>query len=104
MADQIAFRSLPLAGETQADYRRRVELLQAEALEHREQEISAQCSPLNSAADRIRIWERRHQLRLPRNPDHPLISVIAVGTGLSREEVRAEQRLRVGTQAAAQKE
>ena len=68
-----------------------------------EQERSEQCSPLNSAADRIRIWERRHQLPLPRNPTHVLLADIAAGTGLTLEDVQAEQRVRAESRAAAGK-
>lgn len=104
MTDRIAPASVPLAGETPADYRRRMDLLQAEALERREQELAEQRSPLNTASDRIRIWERRHQLTLPRSPDHALISVIAMNTGLSLEEVQTEQRLRAAAGAVVRTE
>ncbi len=99
MIERIAMRDVPVVGESPADYRRRMELMQAEASERREQEITAQRSPLNSAADRIRIWERRHQLTLPRSPEHALISVIALSTGLSIDEVWMEQRQRADARA-----
>lgn len=93
--------SAPRAGETQADYRQRLTLLQAEALERRQKELGEQRSPLNTPADRIRIWERLHQLSLPRSPSHRLISVIAANTGLSPEEVRLEQRERATARATS---
>lgn len=99
MNERFALRDSPVVGETPADYRRRMELLQAEALERREQDISEQRSPLNSAAERIRIWERRHQLSMPRSPDHALVSVIALNTGLSIDEVQGEQKIRAQAQA-----
>ena len=92
--DRFAPSSPSRFGESQADYRQRVALLQAEALERRQHELGEQCSPLNTPADRIRVWERLHQLPLPRSPDHRLITVIAANTGLSLAEVRAEQRAR----------
>jgi hypothetical protein len=98
--DQIVPSSVPRIGESQADYRQRMTLLQAEALERRQQELSDQRSPLNTPADRIRIWERLHQLQLPRSPTHRLITVIAANTGLSLAEVRAEQRTRATANAA----
>jgi hypothetical protein len=52
---------------------------------------------LNSPSERIRVWERRHQIDLPRDPGHRLIKLIAANTGLSAEEVYAEQRLRAET-------
>lgn len=93
--------SAPRAGESQADYRERMIVLQAEALERRQKELGEQCSPLNSPADRIRIWERLHQLTLPRSPSHHLIAVIAANTGLSLEEVRVEQRERATAKTTA---
>jgi hypothetical protein len=69
-------------------------LLHAEALQRRQQELGEQSSPLSTPADRIRIWERVHQLQLPHSPNHRLVSVIAAHTNLSVEDVRAEQRLR----------
>jgi len=85
--------------ENQADYRQRMALLQAEAIERRQRELSEQCSSANPPADRIRIWERLHQLSLPVDPAHRLLKVIASGTGLSFEEVRAEQRERAAAKS-----
>src|SRR5579871_4961829 len=98
-ADRTPSSSIPLLGETQADYRRRMALVQAEALERRQQELDQQRSPSNTPADRIRIWERLHQVELPRSPEHRLIGVIAAHTGLSPDEVRDEQRLRAAAKA-----
>ena len=97
----IVASSAPAVGESPADYRVRMALLQAEAAERRRQELSEQRSPLNTPADRIRLWERLHQLTLPRSPSHPLITVIAANTGLSLEEVRLEQRERATAKATA---
>jgi hypothetical protein len=76
-------------------------LLQAEALERRQQDLQQQSSPQNSPGDRIRIWERLHQLALPVNPAHRLVSIIAANTGLSTEEVHEEQRLRATVPVAS---
>ncbi|MCU0761087.1 MAG: hypothetical protein MUF07_18060 [Steroidobacteraceae bacterium] len=84
----------PMAGELVADYRERLARHQFEAEERRARELAEQSSTLNSAADRIRIWERRHGLPLPTSPSHRLLAVVAAGTGLSLEAVRDEQRLR----------
>jgi hypothetical protein len=92
--DRTLSNSAPRVGESPADYRERMALLQAEALERRQQELSEQRSPSHTPADRIRIWERLHQLPLPRSSSHRLVSVIASHTDLSVEEVRSEQRLR----------
>ena len=82
------------ATDSTADYRARMASRRAEALEHWRKELAEQSSVLNSPPDRIRIWERRHQIDLPRDPGHRLIKLIATNTGLSVEDVHAEQRLR----------
>jgi hypothetical protein len=82
------------AGELVDDYRERLQRQQAEAVEQRARELAEQTSTLNTPSDRIRIWERRHGLPLPTDPAHRLLQVVANGTGLTLEAVRAEQRQR----------
>jgi hypothetical protein len=65
-----------------------------ERSEKRRQDLAEQRSNLNSPEVRIRTWERVHQLRMPSDPAHPILDVIAVGTRLTLEEVREEQRAR----------
>jgi len=45
------------------------------------------------------MWEKVHQLRLPSNPTHPILDVIAVSTRLTLAEVREEQRARAANRA-----
>ena len=92
---------IPRLGESQADCRERMARSQAEALERRQQELSEQRSPVHSSADRIRIWERLHQLTMPLSPAHRLISIIAANTGLSLEQVHAEQRARAASKTTS---
>lgn len=77
-----------------ADYRARLASQKAEANERRRSALAEQVSVLNTADQRIRIWERLHELVLPRSPDHPLIRIIAAHTELTIVEVRAEQTKR----------
>lgn len=86
-------------GESTADYRTRMARLQVEALEHWQKQLAEQTSVHNSPSDRIRVWERRHQIDLPRDPGHRLVKLIALNTGLSAEDVYAEQRLRAQARA-----
>jgi hypothetical protein len=67
-----------------------------ERAEKRRRDLAEQRSELNPPAVRIRTWERVHQLRLPADPTHPILDVIALSTGLTLVEVRQEQ----GTRAA----
>jgi hypothetical protein len=85
------FRSLPNPGESNADYRKRLEALKAEAAERRQKQLDEQSSPLNPPSVRIRAWERLHQVDLPTDPSHRLVDLIAANTGLTADEVRAEQ-------------
>jgi hypothetical protein len=88
-----------MLGESVADFRARIVQRQAEAVEQRQRELAEQTSDANTPAARIQIWERLHQIALPRSPTHRVLDVIAANTGLSLEEVRAEQRQRTMTQS-----
>jgi hypothetical protein len=68
--------------------------------EKRRQELAEQRSELNPPQVRIRTWERIHQLRMPSDPAHPILDVIAVSTRLTLDEVREEQRARAARGAS----
>jgi hypothetical protein len=68
---------------------------QREREEKKRLELAEQRSDLNPPEVRIRMWERIHGLRLPSDPDHPIVDVIAVSTRLTLEEVRREQQSRM---------
>jgi hypothetical protein len=70
-----------------------------ERSERRRQELAEQRSDSNPPDVRIRMWEKVHQLRLPSDPAHPILDVIAVSTRLTIAEVREEQRTRAGRTA-----
>ena len=88
-------------GESDADYRERLEQDRLLAQERWEQALRQQSSPESDAAERIRVWERRHQVDLPRNPGHRLIAVIAAATGLTASQVLAEQSARAAAKLPA---
>jgi hypothetical protein len=67
---------------------------QADTAERRRQDLKDQASTQKTPAARIMVWERLHQTRLPRDPAHGLVAVIAANTGLTTEEVQHEQRER----------
>ena len=71
-----------------------------ERTEKRRQELAEQRSDLNPPEVRIRTWERIHALRLPSDPTHPILDVIAISTRLTLEEVRQEQRSRAARSAS----
>src|SRR5579872_523986 len=82
------------AGESTLAYRDRIEQHRTEALEVRRRELAEQTSLQNTPAARIRVWERLHQVLLPRSPTHTVLRIVAMATGLTLEEVRAEQQMR----------
>jgi hypothetical protein len=82
------------------DYRARQIHQQADAAERRRIDLAEQCSQLNSAEQRIRIWERIHEVILPRDSGHRLVGIIAANTGLTDGDVRDEQKRRATLRAA----
>jgi hypothetical protein len=83
------------------DFRARVVQQQAETAERRKVDLAEQSSNLKSAEERIRIWERIHEVTLPRDPAHRLVEIIAANTGLTDGEVRDEQQRRATQRAAS---
>jgi hypothetical protein len=82
------------------DFRARLVHQQAEAAERRRLDLAEQSSRLKTAEERIRIWERIHEVTLPRDSAHRLVEIIAANTGLSDAEVREEQSRRAALRAA----
>ena len=86
--------STPGTGDFVTDHRARIAHEQKEELERKQQELLEQISERNTPAQRILIWERRHGLTLPRDPNHPALSIVAAATGLALEQMHEEQRRR----------
>jgi hypothetical protein len=92
---------LALPGEPNADYRARIARRQAEAAEIRQRELIEQTSTINPPEIRIKIWERLHEIAMPRDASHRLLAVIAAQTGLTMAEVQAELSHRASGSPAA---
>jgi hypothetical protein len=84
--------------ESLMDYQRRRELEAEARLEHRRLEIAEQTLEQNLAGARIRAWEKVHALRLPSDPEHPILDQIALATQLSLADIHKEQRIRCSAQ------
>jgi hypothetical protein len=82
-----------------SEHRDRVLHEQAEAAQQRQRNLLEQTSIKHPAELRIRIWEKLHQMDLPRDLGHRLIPVIAAQTDLSVEQIGREQRRRALHQA-----
>ncbi len=83
------------SGNWMTDHRARIALEESERLERKQQELLEQTSESNAPAERIRIWERRHGLRLPRDADHRILNIVARQTDLALDQVREEQQRRL---------
>lgn len=95
-------RTVPPPGDdSMMDFRARLVHQQAEAAERRRLDLAEQSSRLKTAEERIRIWERIHEVTLPRDSAHNLVEIIAANTGLTEAEVRDEQQRRAALKAAA---
>jgi hypothetical protein len=92
--------SVPSSEDPMMDFRARLVHQQAEAAERRRTDLAEQCSRLKTAEERIRIWERIHEVTLPRDPAHRLVEIIAANTGLTDADVRDEQTRRAALRAA----
>ena len=91
--------SIPAGDDPMMDFRARLAHNQAEAAERRRMDLAEQSSRLKTAEERIRIWERIHEVTLPRDPAHNLIDIIATNTGLTDADVRDEQQRRANLRA-----
>src|SRR6202165_5036312 len=90
---QTSARTISPPGEDpMMDFRARLVHQQAEAAERRRLDLAEQSSRLKTAEERIRIWERIHEVTLPRDPAHRLVDIIAANTGLTNADVRDEQQ------------
>ena len=83
---------LPLRGDL--DARKRQEEIEFEARERRRRELEEQVAVQNTPEQRIQIWERLHELSLPKKSNHPLVRIIAADTELTIARVLEEQRRR----------
>jgi len=82
-----------------AERRAQIEHEQALLFAERQRQLTEQRSALNSPQDRIRLWEQLHGLKLPRLPDHKLLSIIATQTDLTLDDLHDEQARRLAPAA-----
>jgi len=93
--------TLPRTGDLVKTPAERSAHLEYERVEKRRRELAEQRSEINPPDVRIRMWEQVHQLRLPSDPAHPILDVIAISTRLTLAEVQEEQRTRAARAANA---
>ena len=79
---------------TLADRREQFEHEEQQRIDERKQQVALLSSPLSSADERIRLWEKLHALALPRSPTHKLLPIIAQQTAIDLAEVLEVQQQR----------
>lgn len=89
------------AAELAAERRARIELEQAARQADKDRNLARQRSMDTTPEVRITLWEARHGLAMPRDPRHPLMQVIADGTGLDVVQVQDECRRRAHLRGAS---
>lgn len=77
-----------------SDFRAQLERRRLEAEQRRSQDLLAQRAHENTPEMRVRMWERVHQLRMPKDPAHAILAQIAQQTHLPLAEVHEVQRQR----------
>ena len=92
--------TLPRTGDFAKSAAERLAQEEHERAEKRRRELAEQRSDLNPPNVRIRTWEKLHQLRLPSDPAHPVLDIIAISTRLTLAEVQEEQRTRAARAAS----
>lgn len=82
------------ASEIAAERREQIAADLAAMQERKDRDLVQQTALESSPETRIQLWERRHGLALPRNPQHALLPFVAASTGLQIEQVLEEQTRR----------
>jgi hypothetical protein len=73
-----------------------------ERLQKRRLILAEQSSSENPPDARIRAWERAHALCLPSDREHPVLSAIAICTGLTIAQIQEVQYARRAPRTASQ--
>lgn len=89
------------AAELAAERRAQIALEQAARQADKDRSFARQRSMETAPEVRIALWESRHGLALPRDPNHPLMQVIADGTELDVAQIQDERRRRALLRSAA---
>lgn len=80
--------------EILTDYRTRLAVEEEARAQKRRHDLAEQCSDANAAETRIGTWERLHGLRMPSDPTHPILDIIAINTRLRSCDIHAVQAAR----------
>ncbi len=85
---------MPTNTDYAQDLRAQLERRRLEAEQVRHQALLDQRAFDSPPDTRVRVWERLHQLRLPKDPGHAVLARVAEQTGLALSDVQEVQRQR----------
>lgn len=85
---------IPTSSDYASDLRAQLERRRLEAEQVRHQALLDQRAFDSPPDTRVRVWERLHQLRLPKDPGHAVLARVAEQTGLALADVQEVQRQR----------
>lgn len=94
MIERMSYQGAIADPGSLADRRAQFEHEQQQRIEERKQQMALLSSPLSSADERIRLWEKLHALDLPRSPAHKLLPIIARQTEIDLAQVLEVQQRR----------
>jgi len=94
MIERMTYYSAVADPDSLADRRAQFEQAQQQRIEERKQQVALLSSPLSSAEERIQLWEKLHELALPRSPTHQLLPIIAQQTAIALAQVLEVQQRR----------
>jgi hypothetical protein len=86
--------------EMMLDHRARAERARLDAEQQRQRSLTDQRDAANAPETRVRIWEKLHQVRLPKSPTHAILTKVARDTGLGLTAVLEVQSARALPPAA----
>jgi hypothetical protein len=96
-ASMLYVRDYPSASAAEdiiRDHRARVAIEEETRIVKRLAAQAEQCETSTTPEARIRAWEKLHELRLPSDAGHPIVTIIALATHLTVAEVWQEQQVR----------
>jgi hypothetical protein len=88
------YPSTSTAVDVMREHRARVAIEEETRVAKRLAAQAEQCESSTAPEARIRAWEKLHELRLPSDAAHPIISIIALATHLTVAEVWQVQQAR----------
>ena len=91
------YPSSSTAVDIMRDHRARLAIEEETRIARRLAAQAEQCESSKAPEVRIRAWEKLHELRLPSDAAHPIVTIVALATHLTMAEVWQVQQVRKTT-------